>query len=55
MKKYYVNKDILWVGKVDNREVVFHKFILNKGALIIVIYQLIKAHDFHELLFKVIY
>ncbi|GCD09613.1 hypothetical protein Ctaglu_12360 [Clostridium tagluense] len=32
MKKYYVNKDILWRGKVDDRNLPFHRFILTKGS-----------------------
>ncbi|PHF13665.1 FprA family A-type flavoprotein, partial [Bacillus toyonensis] len=31
-KEIQLTKDIYWVGKVDNREVPFHRLILAKGT-----------------------
>lgn len=33
-KEIKLTKDIYWVGKVDNREVPFHRLILAKEQLI---------------------
>ena len=32
MKEISLAKDVYWVGKIDNREVPFHRLILTKGT-----------------------
>ncbi|GJM76841.1 hypothetical protein HMSSN036_90570 [Paenibacillus macerans] len=29
---FEISKDVYWIGKIDNREVPFHRLLLTKGT-----------------------